>query len=163
MVDKMNKKIKIFVLILIIAALIFTCYFEVFGLSFEGKESDFYTQVVTGDNILTYKDSCKDLNLSQVSKDHYSLIGKKIKETGQIVKKEEYMDFGKTRTSIQLKVLGLTPNQYILVNYSDTMAFKQGDNITVYGEYYYPAQDTSIQEISNKFLPIIIAGYIEKA
>lgn len=159
----MNKKIKIFVLLVTIAALIFIGYFEVFGLSFEGKESDFYAPIVTGDNILTYKDSCNELNVSQVSKDPYSLIGNKVKITGQIVKKEEYIDFGKTRTSVQLKVLGLTPNNYVLVNYSDTMEFEQGDNITVYGEYYYPAQDTSISEIANKFLPIIKAGYIEKA
>jgi len=42
------------------------------------------------------------------------------------------------------------------------MKFEQYDNITVYGEYNYPAQDTSIPEIANKFLPSIRAGYIEK-
>jgi len=163
------KKTKIFVVLIIIAAVSFISYIYIFGLSFEGKESDFYVPVVTGDNISTYKNSCIELNLSQVSKDPYSLIGKRVYVTGQIAKKEEFVQFNKIRTGIVLKVPELSPIPYILVSYSSTILFKQDDMITVYGEYnypsqyyYHPAQDKIIPEIADKFLPVIRTAYIEK-
>ncbi|MBM4240973.1 MAG: hypothetical protein FJ150_04850 [Euryarchaeota archaeon] len=159
----MNKKIKISVVLLIIAAVSFIGYIQIFGLSFEGKESDYYAPAVTGeDNISAYKNSCTKLNLSQVSKDPFSLIDKNVKVTGEILEKKEYVQFDKTRTSIVLKVPGLSPDPYILVSYSGTLTFTQGDMITVYGKYYYPGGTDAPPEIANKFFPCIKAGYIEK-
>jgi len=159
----MEKKTKILVALLIIAAVAFISYIQIFGLSFEGKESDFYVPTVTGDNISVYKNSCTEINLSQVSKNPGSLIGQKVKVKGQILKKEEYAQFGKTRTHIVLKVPKLSPDPYILVSYSTTIPFKQGDMITIYGEYIYPTKDETSPELANKFLPSIKAAYIEKA
>ncbi|MEN4017334.1 MAG: hypothetical protein PQ975_01870 [Methanobacterium sp.] len=159
----MNKKIRISVVLLIIAAVGFIGYIQIFGLSFEGKESDFYVPAVTGEaNILAYKNSCTELNLSQVSKDPYSLIDKNVKVTGEIIEKKEYVQFDKARTSIVLKIPGLSPDPYIFVNYSGTLTFTQGDMITVYGKYHYPGRTDAPPEIANKHLPVIRAAYIEK-
>jgi hypothetical protein len=156
----MHNKTKIFAVLIIITLISFIIYIQSFG--FEGKEIDFYVPAVTGDNISSYKISCSELNLSQVSKDPSSLIGKKVKVTGQIYEKEEIVDFDKTRTSLVLKVPNLSPDPYILVTYTGKLPFKQDNNITVYGEYHYPAQDKTLPEIADKLLPTIHAGYIEK-
>ncbi len=132
------------------------------GSVFEGKEGDIYLSVVSGENISTYKNSCNELNISQVSKDPFSLVGQKVKVNGQIQKKEEFEQFGKIRTSIVLKVPELSPNPYILVSYATTTPFKQDDMITAYGEYYYPAKDETVPELKNKDLPVIRTVYIEK-
>lgn len=159
----MNKKIKISVVLLIIAAAGFIGYIQIFGLSFEGKESDFYVPFLTGEtNISSYKNSCIELNLSQVSKDPYSLIDENVKVTGEILEKKEYVQFDKTRTSIVLKIPGLSPDPHILVTYSGTLTVTQGDMITVYGEYHYPGRTDAPPEIANKYLPVIKAAYIEK-
>jgi len=168
----MEKLGKVLAVILIIVGAAFV-YVLVFGspfflggkgiINFKGKESDFYVPAVTGeDNISAYKNSCTEINLSQVSKNPESLIGQKVKVKGQIQEKVEYVDFDKTRTSIVLKVPGLSPDPYILVSYSGTLTFTQGDIITVYGEYYYPGRTDAPPEIANKDLPDIDAGYIEK-
>jgi len=115
----------------IIGAVVFISYMSLAGLSFENKESDFfYVPVVTGDNISAYKNSCAELNLSQVSKDPFSLVGKKVKLTGQIYKKE-YTDFEEARTFMVIKVPDFSPEYYILVFYSSNIPFKEGDMITV--------------------------------
>ncbi|MBI5681454.1 MAG: hypothetical protein HZC47_11225 [Methanobacterium sp.] len=149
---------------LLIVVIATSAYVLMFGFpfGFEGKESDFYLPTVKGNNISTYKNSCNELNMSQVSKDPFSLVGQKVKVAGTIQKKEETIQFNKTRTSIVLNVPELSPNPYILVTYSTTMPFKQGNIITVYGEYYYPAKDETMPEIANKELPAIKAAYIEK-
>ena len=156
----MKKTTMIILIIVSILVVIIANYITIFG--FEGKETDFYVSPVTGGNIYTYKNSCVDLNLSQVSNDPYSAIGKKIKITGQLYSKEEITQFNKTRTDIVLKVPELSSSYYIIVTYTGTLPFKKGDNITGYGEYFYPAQDTTLPEIANMTLPYIKAGYIEK-
>jgi len=167
----MEKLSKVLAVILIIVCAAFV-HVLMFGspfvggegiINFKGKESDFYVPVVSGDNISAYKNSCTEINLSQVSKNPGSLIGQKVKVKGQIQEKVEYVDFDKTRTHIVLKVPELSPDPYILVSYSGTVPFTQGDMITVYGEYYYPGQVDAPPEIANKFLPDIKAAYIEKA
>jgi len=160
----MEKLSKVLAVILIIVVAAFA-YVLMFGIpfTFEGKESDFYVTTVTRDDISSYKNSCSELNLSQVSKNPGSLIGKNVKVKGQIQKKEEYVQFKKTRTTIVLKVPELSPDPYIFVSYSTTIPFKQGDMITVYGEYIYPTKDETSPDLANKFLPGIKAAYIEKA
>ena len=165
----MEKKTKILVGIVILAVIGFVSYgyifglsFEILGISFEGEESDFYLPAAAGDNVSTYKNSCSELNMYQVSKDPGSLNGQKIMVTGQILKKDEFVQFSKMRTYIVLKVSGLSPDLYVLVSYSTTTPFNQGDNLTVYGEYYYPAQADSPQEVVNKNLPGIKAVHLEK-
>jgi len=83
--------------------------------------------------------------------------------TGQLYYKEEYMDFEKKRTSLVLKVPELLSDPYILVTYTGILQFQKRDNITVYGDYFYPAQDKALPEIADKLLPAIRSGYIEKA
>lgn len=147
----------------IVAAVGFIGYIQIFGLSFEGKESDFYVPALTGEaNILAYKNSCTEINLSELSKDFKALNGQKVKVKGQIQKKEEYIQFDKTRTYIELKVPELSPYYHILVSYSATIPFKEGNMITVYGDYEFPLGTQSSQELANKYLPGIRAGYIEK-
>ncbi len=70
----MNKKM-LSVVLMIIAVISLISYFLIFevtfseyGMGFNGKESDFYLPAVTGDNISTYKNSCTELNISQISK-----------------------------------------------------------------------------------------------
>jgi len=162
----MEKLSKILAALLIIVVAAFA-YTLIFGLSFEflaseGKESDSYLPVVSGENISAYKASCTELNLSKASENPTSLNGQKIKVKGQIQKKIEHVQFNKKRTYIELKVPELSPDPYILVSYSTTIPFKQGDIITVYGEYFYPAKTETSPELANKFLPGIKAAYIEK-
>lgn len=157
----MEKLSKVLAVLLIILVAAFAYFMS--GLAFEGKEGDIYLPVVTGENISTYKNSCSELNLSQVSKDPFSLVGQKVKVNGQIQKKEEFEQFGNVRTSMVLKVPEISSNPYVLVSYSTTTEFKQGDLITVYGEYYYPAKDETVPELKNKDLPVIRTVYIEKA
>ncbi|MGF7118252.1 zinc ribbon domain-containing protein [Methanobacterium oryzae] len=165
--------VKILIGLLIITLLGILIYISLFGLTFEGKESDFYLPAVTGDSILAYKNSCIELNLAKVAEDPEAFIGKKVKVTGQIYKKEEYFDFNKTRTHIVLSVPKLFSDPYILTSYTGTLPFKKGDNITVYGEYIYPCVDDELQnELQDNLpeelkgtevaLPSIKAGYIEK-
>ena len=82
-----------------------------------------------------------NLIFNKVSEEPVAFNGKKVKVTGQIYRREEVIDFNKTRTHIVLSVPELSPDPYILVSYTGTLPFKRGDNITVYGEYYYPAQE----------------------
>jgi len=160
----MEKLSKILAIVLIIVVAAFA-YVLMFGIpfTFEGKESDFYVPVVTGDDILAYKTSCTEINLSELSKDFKALNGQKVKVKGQIHKKQVYVQFDKTRTYIELKVPELAPYHHILVFYSATLPFKEGDMITVYGEYEFPVGTQSSQELANKDLPSIKAAYIEKA
>jgi len=111
----MEKLSKVLAVILIIVAAAFA-YVLIFGIpfTFEGKESDFYVPAVTGEaNISSYKNSCCEINLSELSQDFKALNGQKVKVKGQIQKKEEYVQFDKTRTYIELKVPELSPYHYI--------------------------------------------------
>jgi len=137
-------------------------YVSTFGLSFEGKERDYYAPAVTGDNISAYKNSCVELNLTKVAEEPEALIGQKVKVTGQLYNKEEYIDFDKTRTHIVLKVPELLSAPYILASYTGTLPFQKGDNITIYGEYVYPSVDTTLQGMEDVGLPCIKAEYIER-
>lgn len=157
----MEKREKILIPLLIII-IGFICYVSIFGLTFEGKESDFYALAVIGDNVSAYKNSCVELNLTKVAGDPEALIGQKVKVTGQLYNKEEYIDFDKTRTNIVLKVPELLSSPYILASYTGTLPFKKGDNITIYGEYIYPAADTTLQGMEDVGFPLIKARYIEK-
>lgn len=135
----MNNKTKILLVSILLPLSIFLVFIQIFGLSFEGKESDFYVEPVNKENIPAYKDSCIQFNLSSVLKDLTALQGQKVKVTGQIYQKEEYNQFYKTRTSLLLKVPELAPEPYIDVSYTGTTPFIEGDMVTVYGEYYYPS------------------------
>ena len=165
-VTLMNKQSKILAVLLIIVSASFA-YVLIFGLSFviPGQESDFYVPVITGDNISTYKNSCSEINLTDLSKDYKALNGKNVKVTGQICEKTEYVDiqFGNTRSNNILKVTGLSPS-YMVIIYNGTIPYNINDTITVYGEYYYQVSVFySPPKIKNKNLTSIKAGYIEKS
>lgn len=160
----MNKQMKIFVVILSILLALFAYNF---GLPFVtlGQESDFFVPIVTGDNISTYKNSCSEINLTDLSKDYKALNGKNVKITGQLCEKIEYFDFqfGNTRSNNIIKVPGISP-EFMVITYNGTIPYNINDTITVYGEYYYPVSGFhSPPEIANKNLTSIKAGYIEKS
>jgi hypothetical protein len=161
----MEKLSKILAVLLIIVSASFA-YVLIFGLSFEGTESDSYVTPVTGDeNISTYKNSCSELNVSTFF-DYKALNDQMVKVTGQISNKTEYVQFDKTRTFIMIKVPGLAqlyPEPYILASYTGTIPYNINDTITVYGKYLYPVCVDSPPELANKGLIEIRAGYIEKA
>jgi hypothetical protein len=151
--------------ILLIIVFASSAYVLIFGLSFEGSESDFYVTPVTGDeNISTYKNSCSELNLSTVF-DYNALNDQMVKVTGQISNKTEYFQFNKTRTGLIIKVPGFSqpyPEPYVLTSYTGTIPYNINDTITVYGKYSYPCTVDSPPELANKGLIDIRAGYIEK-
>jgi hypothetical protein len=162
-VTPMEKLSKILAVLLIIVSASFA-YVLIFGLSFEGSETDFYVTPVTGaENISTYKNSCSELNVSTIF-DYNALNGQMVKVTGQISNKTEYFQFDKTRTSLIIKVPGTSqpyPEPYILASYTGTMPYNINDTITVYGKYSYPTVLDSPPELANKGLIDIRAGYIE--
>jgi hypothetical protein len=160
----MEKLSKILAAMLIIVVALFA-YVLIFGLSFEGSESDFYVPAVTGaENISAYKNSCSELNASTLV-DYKALTGEKVKVTGQIFEKNEFIQFDKTRTFILLNVPELSepyPAPYITVSYTGTVPYNINETITVYGKYFYPICVDSPPELTNKGLIDIRAGYIEK-
>lgn len=157
----MEKLSKILAILLIIVSASFA-YVLIFGLSFEGSETDFYVTPVTGDeNISTYKNSCSELNASTIF-DYNALNGQMVKVTGQISNKTEYFQFDKTRTSLIIKVLGISPEPYILASYTGTIPYNINNTITVYGKYSYPTVLDSPPELAKIGLIDIRAGYIEK-
>lgn len=154
-------KLRILLAVILIIVVAFLSYVLIFGLSFEGKESDFYVPTVIGDNISTYKNSCSELNLS-TSFDYNALNGKKVKVKGQIYKKMEFVQFDKTRTDITLKVPQLSPEPYMVITYTGTIPYNINDTIKVYGVWFYPICIDSPPELANIGLAGIKAGYIEK-
>ena len=160
----MEKLSKILAVLLIIVSASFA-YVLIFGLSFEGSETDFYVTPVTGDeNISIYKNSCSELNVSTIF-DYNALNGQMVKVTGQISNKTEYFQFNKTRTSLIIKIPEISnpyPAPYILASYTGTVPYNINDTITVYGEYSYPTCVDSPPELAKIGLIDIRAGYIEK-
>ncbi|MCC7551577.1 MAG: hypothetical protein KO316_08875 [Methanobacterium sp.] len=157
----MEKLSKILAAMLIIVVALFA-YVLIFGLSFEGTESDSYVPAVIGaNNISIYKNSCSEINVSTLV-DYNALNGKLVKVTGQISEKYEYIQFGKTRTFILLNVPGLSPEPYITTSYTGTLPYNVNDTVTVYGEYFFPICVDSPPELANKDLIDMKAGYIEK-
>jgi hypothetical protein len=157
----MERLSKVLAILLIIVSAS-SAYVLIFGLSFEGSESDFYVTPVTGDeNISTYKNSCSELNLSTIF-DYDALNDQMVKATGQISNKTEYNHFNKTRTDLLIKVPMLSPTPYIVATYTGTLPYNINDTITVYGKYFYPRVLDSPPELANQGLIDIRAGYIEK-
>ena len=83
----MEMSTKILAILLIIVVVGVISFIMVFGLSFEGQKSDFYSPVVAAENVSTYKSSCADLNISKVLAYPDSLIGQKVKIRGSLLKK----------------------------------------------------------------------------
>ena len=154
-------KLRILLAVILIIVVALFVYVLIFGLSFEGQESDFYLPAITGDNISTYKNSCSELNLS-TSFDYNALNGKKVKVKGQIYEKMEFVQFDKTRTDITLKVPEISPVPYMVITYTGTIPYNINDTIKVYGEWFYPICTDSPPELANIGLAGIKAGYIEK-
>lgn len=154
----MEKATKILTILLIIVILGVISYIMVFGLAFEGKKSDFYSQVVAAENVSTYKSSCDDLNISKVLADPDSLIGQKVKVRGSLLKKDEHFD---NSTDFLLSVPELSVvYDYILVTYPEKVTFNEGDVLEVYGEYGYPTViGNSSKDVA---IPTIKGAYLEK-
>lgn len=156
----MKKRIKVsLVLAIMILSVIFTITYIYLPFT-TMTENNTFSPILTGNNLTEYENSCLDLNVSQLATNPASLKGQKVKTKGQISKKQEFTQFNKTRTYIELKVPGSTQDFYILVSFAENTIFTQGDWITVYGKCTYPVQTTSSPELSNKNLVQINAVYI---
>jgi hypothetical protein len=155
----MEKLSKILLVLLIITGGLLV-YF-IYGFTVQPSEQELYLPVLHGADVTVYKNSCVELDISQACADPIALDKRKVKVTGLIDKKEEFEQFGKTRTYLELKVLNASPDFYILVNYSETMPFKEGDMITAYGECLYPARTADTSKLANKTLIRIDTVHIE--
>jgi len=124
-------------------------------------ESNTFQPVLGGENLTNYESTCVDFNSSQVSDNPSGLIGQKVKLEGQITKINQFQQFGKNRTYIEL-VPKYSADYYIIVSYSELTPFKAGDNITVYGKYEYPVKTTVTKELADKNLVRINSVKIER-
>ncbi len=125
------------------------------------KSEDDYAPVNNDIHIHNY--SYTKLNLSVVQRTPEAFIGENVQITGQITSKEEIKKENRTITNIVLGVQGLSEKLYLIVSYPNIFPFKEGDNVTVYGEYYFPVENQSLKEIAGKKLPGIKAAYVNKA
>ena len=103
----MERLSKILLVLLIVLTGIFV-YVLIWGLSFpfcEQNESQTFLPVFWGDNLAEYEKFCTELNISQAVNNPSSLIGHKVKVQGQIIRKEEFQQFNKTRTYMRTQSL----------------------------------------------------------
>ena len=112
-------------------------------------------------SINTSRNSYHRLDLNLMQKTHEFLIGKNIQVFGEIQSINEVVQDNKTVTYIFLKVNGLK-NPFI-VFYHSIVPFKEGDSITVYGEYYIPDVSRILKEVVNKKLPGIKVVKMKKS
>lgn len=148
----MEKRIKVsLVLVVIILCVIFTVTYIVLPFTTMTEDNTFQP-ILTGNNLTEYEESCLELNVKQLATNPASLKGQKVKTMGQISKKQEFTQFNKTRTYIELKIPGSTQDSYVLVSFAENTVFTEGEWIKVYGKCTYPVQTTSSPELSNKNL-----------
>jgi hypothetical protein len=92
-----------------------------------------------------------------------AFIGEKVQITGQIISKEEVIEESGTRTDMALTAQGLSNRFYLILSYPNVLPFKEKDDVTVYGEYYFPAENQRLKEVAGKKLPGIKVAYMKKA
>jgi hypothetical protein len=156
----MEKRIKIsLVIVITILCVIFIITYVILPFT-TMTEDKLFSPILTGNNLTEYENSCLELNVSQLATKTASLKGQKVKTIGQIFKKQEFTQFNKTGTYIELKVPGSNQDIYILVSSAETNIFTEGDWIKVYGECTYPVQTTVSSDLSNKNLVKINAIHI---
>jgi len=124
------------------------------------KSEDDYAPVNNDIHIHNYPYT--KLNLSVVQRTPEAFIGENVQITGQITSKEEIKKENRTITNIVLGVQGLSEKLYLIVSYPNIFPFKEGDNVTVYGEYYFPAENQRLKEVAGKKLPGIKVAYMKK-
>lgn len=129
------------------------------GVPLPSSEDDL-PQPLTDTEAAKYKEECSALDLSTSGDDPYVLNGQRVWVEGKVYKKGESYGIRPQETFIALKI-NTTP-EYILLSYAGTTPTKIGDRIRAYGEYFYPAEDTTTPELKNKELPMIKVVYIEK-
>lgn len=134
-------------IILLIGGLIgYLLMFE--GVTFDAKIEDVYLPSILGDNVSAYKNSCSELNVSNVQ---YETVGKRVKVKGTIINKIEHPD---NATDFEIEVPGSpyphpeTSKPYMVILYWGPSSYNIGDEIMVYGELQGP---------------VIRAVYIEKS
>ena len=116
-------------------------------------QSEFYLPTVTGENISSYKASCKETDLNKSLKELESLKGQKIKFKGELY---NIMQNTEGSTNIQVKIPNLSQYPYVIVSYSSKIPYSLGDKLLVYGEY------NDFVDYENESAPFIKAAYIEK-
>ncbi|MGB9837740.1 hypothetical protein [Methanothermobacter sp.] len=124
------------------------------------SSGDDLAKPLTGAEAVKYKEECRALDLSTSRENPYALNGQNVWVEGTVYKKGESYGVKPQETFIALKI-NTTPD-YILLSYAGTTPIKMGDHIKAYGEYFYPAEDTTTPELKNKELPMIKVVYIEK-
>ncbi|MFB2622879.1 hypothetical protein [Methanothermobacter marburgensis] len=119
-----------------------------------------YPEPLNGTAIISYKNTCSQLNLSDVEENPFFLKKQRVWVDGIIFRKYEFESINRTVT---LMVLSVSPGPgYVLVKYGSASPLKSGDHVRVYGEYFYPAVDKITPELRNSKLPGIKAVYIQK-
>lgn len=86
------------------------------------------------------KNIYKKLNLLIVKDTPHYLIGEEVYVSGQIKSKKVITESKKTCTNLVLKVQNLSKDSYLLAVYHNILPYKEGDNIAVYGKYFFPAK-----------------------
>jgi hypothetical protein len=116
-------------------------------------QSEFYLPTVTGENISSYKVSCKETDLDKSSKELESVKGQKIKVKGELY---NIMQNIEGSTNIHVKIPNLSQYPYVIVSYSSKIPYSLGDKLEIYGEY------NDFVDYENESVPFIKASYIEK-
>lgn len=114
-------------------------------------------------DIGSYNDFYGKLDVNLVQRTPEAFIGEKVQITGQITSKVEFIEESGTRTDIALNAQGLSNRVYLILSYPNVLPFKEKDVVTVYGEYYFPAENQRLKEAAGKKLPGIKVAYMKKA
>ncbi|MCG2828073.1 hypothetical protein [Methanothermobacter sp. K4] len=119
-----------------------------------------YPEPLNGTSIISYKNSCSQLNLSDVEENPFSPKERRVWVDGIVFRKYEFESINRT---VPLMVLSVSPGPgYVLVRYGAASPLKAGDHVRVYGEYFYPARNEIAPEIRDRNLPGIKAVYMQK-
>lgn len=127
-----------------------------FGMYREKQEDDF--DPVNGD--ISYNNFYGKLDVNLVQRSPEAFIGEKVQITGQIISKEEFIEESGTRTDIVLNAQGLSNRVHLMLSYPNVLPFKEKDDVTVYGEYYFPVENQRLKEVAGKKLPGIKVAYM---
>ena len=125
------------------------------------SENKKFSPILTGDKLINYEHTCAEMNISEAVNNPSKLNGQKVKVSGQITKINEFTQFDKNRTYIEMVVSNSNTTFNLIISYGDVTSFKVGDNVTAYGECEYPVRTTITPELSNKNLLRINAVWIE--
>ncbi|MEN6592078.1 MAG: hypothetical protein ABFC12_02395 [Methanobacterium sp.] len=126
------------------------------------RSDDDYAPV--NEDISSYNDFYGKLDVKNlVQRTPEAFIGEKVQITGQITSKAEVIEVSGTRTDVVLSAQRLSNRFYLILYYPNVLLFKEKDVVTVYGEYYFPAENQRLKEVAGKKLPGIKVVKMKKS